>query len=278
MPFMEYSIGSYRYDGSRTLIMGILNVTPDSFSDGGRFFDHSLAVEQAFQMAREGADIVDIGGESTRPGADGVDVGEELARVIPVVKAVAPSIGIPVSVDTMKAEVAEAALDAGASMVNDVSALGFDPRMADVVASRRCSVVLMHMRGDPRTMQDNPSYGDVVGEIIEFLKNRLAFAESKGIERNRMIVDPGVGFGKNLDHNLRILREMRRFRELGRPVLVGPSRKRMIEMISGAPVGERDWGTAALAAWCAGEGVDILRVHNVKAMRQVCAVIAAVRG
>ena len=275
---MEYSIGSYRYDGSRTLLMGILNVTPDSFSDGGRFFDHRLAVERAFELAKEGADIIDIGGESTRPGADGVDVDDELARVIPVVEAVAPSIGIPVSVDTMKAAVAEAALDAGASMVNDVSSLRFDPRMAEMLASRRCSVVLMHMRGDPRTMQDNPTYGDVVDEIVEFLGERLSFAESMGIERDRMIVDPGVGFGKNLDHNLCILREIQRFRELCRPVLVGPSRKRMIEMITGAPVGERDWGTAAIAAWCTSEGVDIHRVHNVKAMRQVCAVAAAVRG
>lgn len=275
---MEFAIGSHVYDGSRTLIMGILNVTPDSFSDGGRFFDHARAVERAYEMTQEGADIIDIGGESTRPGSDGVDVREELSRVIPVVEAVAPTIGIPVSVDTMKAEVAKAAIDAGATMVNDVSALRFDPRMTEIIASQCCSVVLMHMRGEPRTMQDNPVYGDVVGEILGFLEERLNFAERAGIAVDRTIIDPGLGFGKTLDHNLAILRGIRRFRELRRPVLAGPSRKRMIEMITGASVEERDWGTAAVAAWCAHEGVEILRVHNVKAMRQVCSVAEAVRG
>jgi dihydropteroate synthase len=275
---MDFSIGPYRYDGSRTLIMGILNVTPDSFSDGGRFFDHARAVDRAFEMAHEGADIIDIGGESTRPGSEGISLEEELERVIPVVEAIAPSIGIPVSIDTMKAGVAGAALDAGAMMVNDVSALGFDPHMAGLIASRGCSLALMHMRGEPRTMQDNPVYDDVVGEIYDFLKERIAFAESEEIYKGKLIVDPGVGFGKDLDHNLAILRGIKRFRELRCPVLVGPSRKRMIGMITGAPVEERDWGTAAISAWCAVEGVEILRVHNVKAMRQVCAVAEAVRG
>ncbi len=275
---MDFSIGPYRFDGSRTIIMGVLNITPDSFSDGGRFLDRSRAVDRAFEMSREGADIIDIGGESTRPGSEGVSLEEELERVIPVVEAVAPTIGIPVSIDTMKAYVAGAALDAGAMMVNDVSALAFDPHMAGLVASHGCSVALMHMRGEPRTMQDNPLYDDVVGEIIDFLSERIAFAERMGVDKEKIIVDPGIGFGKNLDHNLAILREIRRFHELGRPVLVGPSRKRMIGMITGAPVEERDWGTAAIAAWCAASGVELLRVHNVKAMRQVCAVAEAVRG
>lgn len=274
---MEFSIGATAYDGKRSLLMGILNVTPDSFSDGGRYFNPDAAVEHAFRLVEDGADILDIGGESTRPGSDPVSAEEELARVIPVVRAVARRIPVPVSVDTSKADVAERALDAGATLVNDISALRFDARMAEVVRSRDASVVLMHMRGTPRDMQFEPRYDDVVTDILDFLRERIAFAESRGIPRGRIIADPGIGFGKTLDHNLAILRNIGRFHETGCPVLVGVSRKGMFGALTGAPAPERDWGTAAVTAWCVHRGVEIQRVHQVRAMRQVCTVAEALR-
>jgi dihydropteroate synthase len=255
--------------------MGIVNVTPDSFSDGGRFLEKERAVERALQLAEDGADMVDIGGESTRPGAEPVETAVELARVIPVVEAAARTLRIPISVDTTKAEVAERALDAGAAMVNDISALRFDARMPDVVAARGASVVLMHMQGVPLTMQVSPQYDRALEDILGFLHEQIAFAAGRGIPKSRIIVDPGIGFGKTLEHNLEILRNADRFHETGCPVMVGASRKKLIELLSGAAVGERDWGTAALTAWCVIMGVDIQRVHDVKAMRQVCDVTAA---
>ncbi|MHB9028035.1 MAG: dihydropteroate synthase [Candidatus Latescibacterota bacterium] len=274
---MDFSIGTRFYESAQPLLMGILNVTPDSFSDGGRFVGRDLAVEHALTLAEDGADILDIGGESTRPGAEPVSLEAELERVIPVVKALAGKIAIPVSVDTTKAEVAERALDAGAAMVNDISALRFDPRMAEVIRLRGCPVVLMHMQGAPRDMQASPHYENVVEEILAFLRERVSCAVGKGIPREKIIVDPGIGFGKNLEHNLAILRNIGRFHETGCPVLVGASRKAMIGKLTGAPAEERVWGTAAVTAWCVLRGVEIQRVHDVKAMRQVCAVAKALR-
>jgi dihydropteroate synthase len=275
---MDFRIGGKPFDGARPLLMGIVNVTPDSFSDGGRFFDRDRAVEHALALAEEGADIIDIGGESSRPGSVPVPEEEEIARVIPVVESVAKSLPIPVSVDTTKAGVAERALGAGASMVNDISALRFDPRMAEVIFSGGASVVLMHMLGVPGTMQEAPRYERVVEEILAFLRERVSFAVERGIPADRIVVDPGIGFGKTLDHNIEILRNADRFHETGCPVMIGASRKRMIGTLTGAPVDGRDWGTAAVVAWSVFRGVDIQRVHNVKAMRQVCTVAAALRG
>lgn len=274
---MEFQVGGKWFDGARPLLMGILNVTPDSFSDGGRFLDSERAVDHARKLAEDGADMLDIGGESSRPGADPVGTEAELARVIPVVEAAARALRIPISVDTTKAEVAERALDAGAVMVNDISALRFDARMVDVVASHGASVVLMHMQGAPRTMQVSPRYERVVEDILAFLREQIEFATGRGIPKGGIIVDPGIGFGKTLAHNLEILRNADRFHETGCPVMIGASRKKMIELLTGAPVEERDWGTAALTAWCVIKGVDIQRVHDVKAMRQVCSVAAALR-
>ncbi|MDP2983933.1 MAG: dihydropteroate synthase [Candidatus Latescibacter sp.] len=272
---MEFEISDRKYDGRHPLLMGILNVTPDSFSDGGKYFDAERATARALEIQEDGADILDIGGESSRPGAEPVSIEDELARVTPVLEAIMPRISIPVSIDTTRAAVAERALGLGASMVNDISALSFDPRMADVVCSYGCPVVLMHMAGNPRTMQKSPHYKNVVEEILQFFHDRISYAVECDIPRSRIFVDPGIGFGKTVEHNLSILRQIGRFHETGCPILIGASRKKMIELITGAPLEERDWGTAALTAWCVFQGVEIQRVHSVKAMRQVCAMAAA---
>jgi dihydropteroate synthase len=272
---MEFEIGGRKYTGSHPLLMGILNVTPDSFSDGGRYLDTGRAVARALEIQEEDADILDIGGESSRPDAERVSLEEELARVIPVLEAIMPSISIPVSIDTTRAAVAEHALTLGVSMVNDISALSFDPRMIDVVSSYGCQVVLMHMAGTPRTMQKAPHYKNVVEEILQFLHDRISYAVGCDIPRSKIFVDPGIGFGKTVEHNLSILKHIDRFHETGCPILIGASRKKLIELVTGAPIGERDWGTAALTAWCVFQGVEIQRVHSVKAMRQVCAMAAA---
>lgn len=255
--------------GSRTLIMGILNVTPDSFSDGGLFFDLPRAVSHAREMIEAGADIIDIGGESTRPFSDPVPLDEELRRTIPVIKAIREFSNIPISIDTNKAEVARRALDAGADIVNDVSALRFDPEMADVVAERKVPVILMHMLGTPKTMQENPRYRSVVSEIIAFLDSRIEYALSKGINFDHIIVDPGIGFGKTVDHNLQIIRHLDAFHSLERPILLGASRKRFIGAILGTPPEERETGLAAVNTYAIACGVHILRVHDVRFHSQV---------
>ena len=225
-------------------IMGVVNVTPDSFSDGGKFLAAEAALEQALTLVREGAAVVDIGGESTRPGSEAVSAPEERRRVLPVVGALAGSVGVPISVDTMKAEVARRALAAGATIVNDVSALRFDDEMADVVAESGCPVCLMHMKGQPRTMQDDPRYDDVVDEVLRFLEERLAFALARGVREDQVMVDPGIGFGKTVAHNLALLDGLDRFASLGRPVLLGASRKRFLGAI---PAPSRQ--TASSARW-----------------------------
>jgi dihydropteroate synthase len=249
--------------GRRTLIMGILNTAPDSFSDGAV---RSVAeyVEIGMRLVADRADIIDIGGESTRPGADPVPLAEELARTVPVIRELRARTDIPISIDTYKAEVARQALAAGAGMINDVTALRGDTEMAAVAGQARCPVILMHMLGSPRTMQEYPHYDDVVADIIAFLRERIRVAVQAGIDENSIVVDPGIGFGKKLEHNLEILNRLREFAALGRPILVGPSRKSFIGMILDAPVDQRVEGTLAAAAICIMNGASIIRVHDVR--------------
>ena len=260
----------------RPLVMGVVNVTPDSFFDGGRYATPDGAIRHALRLAEEGADLLDIGAESTRPGADSIDEGEERRRLMPVVTAVAKAVSIPISVDTMKATVARAALEAGAVIVNDVSALQADPAMAEVVATTGAGVVLMHMQGSPRTMQKAPVYDDVVGEVAEFFRERMRFCRDRGIEQDQIVLDPGIGFGKLLLHNLTLLGQLETFVSFGRPILVGVSMKSFIGQVVGRPVEERSWGTAAAIALAVSKGAGILRVHDVKAMKEVVAMAAAI--
>jgi dihydropteroate synthase len=246
--------------------MGVLNVTPDSFSDGGRFLSADAAVPRARQMAAEGAGIIDVGGESTRPGASPVSNEEECRRVIPVIRQLA---GLVVSVDTMKADVAEQAVAAGARVINDISALRHDPRMIEVARASGAGLVLMHMQGDPQTMQQAPRYADVVAEVRAFLEERIAYAVGKGIERDRIAIDPGIGFGKTVEHNLELLANLDVFTSLGCAVVVGTSRKSFIGRVLDRPPHERMWGTAATVAWAVSRGARIVRVHDVAAMRDV---------
>jgi dihydropteroate synthase len=263
--------------GKRTRIMGILNVTPDSFYDGGRHATHDEAVERALGMAEAGADIIDVGGESTRPGAAPVNEAEELARVVPVVEAVSDAIDVPVSVDTSKAAVAEEAISAGAGMVNDVTALRGDDEMAGVVATHDVPVCLMHMLGSPQNMQENPSYGDVMGEICRFLDERAGYAIEQGVSRDNIILDPGIGFGKrtgaDIEDNCEILARLRELKSLGYPVMVGASRKRFIGNLCGCPPDQRLEGSLGAAAIAVTGGADIVRVHDVAATRRMLAVV-----
>jgi dihydropteroate synthase len=256
-----WRVGDRAFDGSeRTLVVGILNATPDSFSDGGRFLDRATAVAHATEMVDDGADILDVGGESTRPGSEAVSADEELSRVRPVIeRLVEQHPAIPVSIDTRKADVAAEALDAGATIVNDVSG-GSDPEMFDVVREREAAVVLMHMQGDPKTMQEAPHYDDVVGEVHEYLRQRIEAAELAGIAPDRIAVDPGIGFGKDLE----LMRGVGELLDLGRPVLVGPSRKRFIGAILDLPEDERVEGTIGAVVWMVGQGAHIVRVHDVR--------------
>jgi len=256
-------------------LMGIVNVTPDSFSDGGEFLDPERAIAHGRELADEGADILDIGGESTRPGAEAVDAGAELLRVRPVIEALSPD-GVPISIDTSKAVVAEAALDAGATMVNDVTALRSDPDLAGVCAEAGCEVVLMHMLGDPRTMQENPVYDDVVDDIKAFLAERIEFAVSQGIDEGRIWVDPGIGFGKTVEHNLELHRRLGELAELGRPIAFGSSRKTFIGKLTGAEVDDRLGGTVASNVMAYASGARMLRVHEVGPMRQALTTAEAI--
>jgi dihydropteroate synthase len=273
---LTYRFGTIDYNlGSRTHVMGIVNVTPDSFSDGGKYFHRDLAVAHAFQLVEEGADFLDIGGESTRPGSDPVDLEEELYRVIPVIEQIAKRCSIPLSVDTYKASVAEAALQAGAVIVNDISALTFDSAMASVVARYHASVILMHINGAPKTMQINPVYKNVTKEVVAFLHQQAAVAESAGIRQ--IMVDPGFGFGKTFEHNLQLIRELSSLQELGYPVLAALSRKAMIGQILNLPPEERMEGTAAATVMTILHGAQIIRVHDVKAMKRVALVTDALK-
>ncbi len=260
-------IRGQRFDlGGRVWLMGVVNVTPDSFSDGGLYLDPARAVDRALEMAFEGADILDIGGESTRPGSQPVPETEELGRVLPVIRALRKKTPAFISVDTAKAGVARAALDAGADMVNDTTAFRGDPAMAGVVARAGAAAVLMHMRGTPATMQDDPRYDDLVGEIRGFLAERVAAAEAAGVPAERLIVDPGLGFGKTVDHNLELLRRQAEFHALGRPLLLGFSRKAFLGAILDRPPAGRLEGTIAAAVLSVERGAHILRVHDVGAV------------
>ncbi len=252
----------------KTQVMGILNVTPDSFSDGGLLEDREAVQRQVARMLQAGVDILDVGGESTRPFADPVSEQEELDRVIPVIELIRQDTDIPVSIDTTKAAVAGQALESGADIVNDISALRSDPAMVEVVKSYQGPVIIMHMQGTPEDMQVDPQYDDVVDDIMAFFRERVAWMEEKGIGRERIVIDPGIGFGKTVEHNLEILRNIRTFREMGLPVLIGHSRKSFIGMILDLEVDRRDCATAILSYHCIAAGADILRVHDVELTRQ----------
>jgi len=274
---MRMSIGARLFEGPGPFLMGIVNATPDSFSDGGRYLEPGAAVDRALRLAEEGADLVDVGGESTRPGAPPVPAAEEIARVVPVVERLrARGFPLPISVDTVKGAVARAALLAGADLVNDVSALG-DPDLARACAEAGVPVVLMHMRGTPADMQSRAVYRDVVAEVARELEAALAWAEAAGIPRERTILDPGIGFAKTAEQSLELLARAGELRALGRPLLVGPSRKSFIGKVTGAEVGERLPGTLAAVTACVLAGVELLRVHDVAAVRQAARVAAALR-
>ena len=273
---MELHLKGQRLGLDRPFLMGVVNVTPDSFFDGGRYDDPQRAVEHALRLVEEGADLLDIGAESTRPGAVPVDEREECRRLIPVVAAVAKAVSVPISVDTSKAEVARAAIDAGAVMVNDVTALRGDGAMVDVVAEAGVGLVLMHMQGTPETMQKAPRYDDVVAEVAQFLTERARWAIAHGVARDRIVLDPGIGFGKTLQHNLDLLANLHAFVHLEFPVLVGPSRKGFIGQLTDQAVEARAWGTAAAVALAVEQGANILRVHDIGPMKDVVRVAVAI--
>ncbi len=276
---MKLAWSNYELDfAKKTHVMGILNVTPDSFTDGGRFFDKDIAIEHGIQMAADGADIIDVGGESTRPGSDSVGYEEEIRRTIPVIKTLSKRVGIPISIDTYKAGVAERALDAGASLVNDISGLRFDHRVPEVAARYEVPVVIMHMKGSPKNMQINPVYGALIPEIMDYMRAGIRTALDAGIREDMIILDPGIGFGKTFDHNLQLLKNFREFAMLEKPLLVGPSRKAFIgKILNDAPTSERIEGTAAAVAVSIMNGANIVRVHDVKEMVKVAKVADAIK-
>jgi dihydropteroate synthase len=265
--------------GERTLIMGVVNVTPDSFSDGGRLLDAAAAIAAGVRMADEGADLIDVGGESTRPGAEPLDPAEERRRVLPVIEGLAAKVAVPLSIDTYKASTAAAALGAGASIVNDISGLRYEPDLGGVAAQHRAALVLMHTRGRSKDMYQQASYHDVVAEILDELRESMAFAGKAGVASDRIILDPGLGFAKEAAHSYEALARLNEFAELGRPLLVGPSRKSFLARPVGSqvPAGDRDWATAAAAAAAVLAGAHIVRVHAVREMTQVVRVADEIR-
>lgn len=266
-----------KLEAERPLLMGVVNVTPDSFSDGGLYFTPEKAIVHAKDLEKAGADIVDIGGESSRPSAQPVSLEEELRRVIPVIKAIAPELKIPISIDTYKAKVAQAAIEAGAKIVNDISALRFDKDMAKVVADYKTPIVLMHMKGTPKDMQINPYYENVLQEVYDFLAERIDYALTQGIDKVQIAIDPGIGFGKRLEDNLRLIKHLSFFKSLGRPILLGPSRKTFIGKVLNIEVpAQRDIGTLGVVALATLFGVDIIRVHAVKEARQIVKIIKTI--
>jgi dihydropteroate synthase len=279
--------GKHRLDfGRRTLIMGVLNVTPDSFSDGGKFFSLDGAVAQGYKLFEDGADILDIGGESTRPFSDPVSEEEEIQRVVPVIEKLSKRIPIPISIDTTKAGVAEQAVKAGASMINDVSSLRFDPKMASVVVDYAVPVILMHMLGNPKTMQIEPTYDDLIGEIKAFFENAIDLAENKGISRSKIIIDPGIGFGKTVGHNLLLIQRLHEFKTLEVPIIIGTSRKAFIRNLLKDNTGEEvnadaaivERGTQASVAAAILNGAHIVRVHNVANTRTTVTITDAIKN
>ncbi len=262
--------------GERTIVVGVLNVTPDSFSDGGQNFDPHRAIERGLEMESEGADIIEVGGESTRPGATRLSSEEELSRVLPVLSGLTRTLRIPLAIDTYKSEVAAAATATGASLINDVSALRFDPCLADVAARERAGLVLMHMRGEPSTMQRIEPSADIFTEIDADLRTAIGVAEARGVERDQIVIDPGIGFGKTLEQNLSILNHLERFGSFNRPLMIGPSRKSFIGRLIGRPEADRVFGTAASVAVAIVRGAHIIRVHDVKNVVDVVRVTDAI--
>jgi len=263
---------------SRTHIMGILNITPDSFSDGGKFLQPGQAIEHGLRMVEEGVDIIDIGAESTRPGAEPVSVEEELRRLLPVLEGLLKRVDIPISIDTYKASVAETVLKTGASMINDISGLRFDNRMKDVVAKYQVPIIIMHIKGEPRNMQQNPYYDDLIGEIYEYLAASIHLAVKTGIARNNIIIDPGIGFGKRLQDNFEILKRLSEFQGLGCPILIGPSRKSFIGKVLDLSPDKRLEGTLAAVTIGIQNGAHIVRVHDVKQVSRACHIIDLLVG
>ncbi len=260
-----------------TVVCGVLNLTPDSFSDGGVYTDKQKAVDRVRQMVDEGAGMIDIGGESSRPGALPVPVDEERGRIMPVLEKLVHELNVPISVDTYKSQIAREALEMGVDIINDISSLSEDPDMASVVAESGAGIILMHMLGRPRNMQENPQYGDVVSEIKRFLSGVIDKAVSSGISREKIVVDPGIGFGKRTEHNLEIVKRLSELKSLGRPILIGVSRKSVIGNVLDLDVDERLEGTGALVACAIGNGANIVRVHDVKYMWRVARMVDAVK-
>lgn len=259
--------------------MGILNVTPDSFLDGGLYFDRQAAVDKALQMGEDGADIIDIGGESTRPGAEPVSLDEELRRTIPVIESLSERLSIPISIDTYKSAVAQKAIEAGASIVNDISGLRFDPEMAPTLSKYDIAVIVMHIKGTPRDMQKNPVYADLFKEITDYISGSIKIAKENGISEEKIIIDPGIGFGKTPEDNLKIIKNLKKFSPFSRPILIGVSRKSFIgKILNDAPPSERIEGTSAAVAISVLNGANIIRVHDVKEMLPVVKVAHAIRN
>jgi len=258
--------------------MGVLNVTPDSFSDGGQFLDTKSAVYHALRMAEQGADIIDIGGESTRPGSDPVSINDELARVIPVIESIRGESTIPISIDTYKSIVARAAIAAGANIINDISGLNFDPEMVNIVRDHRVPIIIMHIKGTPKNMQVDPQYDDLIQEVIDYFQKQIDFCRNNGVPKSKIILDPGIGFGKRLNDNFLLIRELKRFTELGYPVLIGPSRKSFIGLTLDLPVEQRFEGTAAAITAGIMNGARIIRVHDVLEMKRVQIISDQIRG
>ena len=267
-----------REENPATLIMGILNVTPDSFSDGGMYYDATQAIEFALQMAEEGADIIDVGGESTRPGAKTVELQKECDRVLPVIEGIRTKSDILISIDTYKSEVARQSIATGAGMVNDISGMTFDPNMVDIIKESGLPVVIMHIKGTPKNMQKNPYYEDLMQELTEYFEERKKFARAKGILDQQIILDPGIGFGKRLQDNFQLLRELKKIVDMGFPVLIGPSRKSFIGLTLDLPVDQRLEGTAAAVTTGILKGARIVRVHDVKEMKRVALITDSIRG
>ena len=275
----QIQCGSKKLDlSSRTHIMGILNVTPDSFSDGGKYLAPELAIERGVQMAEDGADIIDIGAESTRPGAEPISYEEELQRIIPVLEGLLKQIDVPISIDTYKSSVAEAVLQIGAKIINDISGLRFDPRMKEVVAKYQAPVVIMHIKGEPLNMQRNPHYDNLIREIYDYLSDSIELAVKAGIKQEKIIVDPGIGFGKRLFDNYEILRRLEEFKGLGCPILIGPSRKSFIGKVLNLPSDQRLEGTIAAIAIGIQNGAHIVRVHDVKEISRACRIVDLLVG
>mgnify|MGYP001222351552 FL=1 len=267
-----------REENPATLIMGILNVTPDSFSDGGMYYDATQAIEFALQMAEEGADIIDVGGESTRPGAKTVELQKECDRILPVIEGIRTKSDILISIDTYKSEVARQSIATGAGMVNDISGMTFDPNMVDVIKDSGLPVVIMHIKGTPENMQKNPYYEDLMQELTEYFEERKKFARAKGILDQQIILDPGIGFGKRLQDNFQLLRELKKIVDMGFPVLIGPSKKSFIGLTLDLPVDQRLEGTAAAVTTGILKGARIVRVHDVKEMKRVALITDSIRG